>query len=191
MSHQHVQWETLKINVSGVHIISSISAKGWNFKLNLCGVNIQLSKPDGHEILTETCYVCCSQLSCPIWHQHVQWETLNQLVWCHTNRRFVMHFPYFPRAFHPKWHALRFFVKRDSKSKQSCTKSCVYFVPRNLLYNIRGVWGDKKPKWKLMPSDLRTPPRKDPPYSTTNFHVRTIVIKPRPESIGIITEQLG
>jgi hypothetical protein len=33
-------------------------------------------------------------------------------------------------------------------------------------------------------------PKKGPPF-TTNFHVQTIVIKPWPESIGIVTEQLS
>jgi hypothetical protein len=41
---------------------------------------------------------------------------------------------------------------------------------------------------KINPSNLRTPKKGTP---ATNFHVRTIVIKPHPESIGTITEQLG
>jgi hypothetical protein len=80
-----------------------------------------------------------------------------------------MLFPYFPRAFHQKWHALSFLSKRDkrdSKSKQSCTTSSAYYVPRNLLYNIRGIKTEIR---KINPFQPENPQKRTPIRQKNKF----------------------
>jgi hypothetical protein len=72
-----------------------------------------------------------------------------------------------------KFHQLVVFCSHKSQDNLNHFKSHFMYVRKRVICE------------KLTPSDLRTP-KTEPP-----FHVRTIVIKHRPESIGIITEHLG